>query len=312
MVREEPRGRKPPLAVTFDTNIPALPSVRAFWATLCEMVGQPMVLTPTAAAELLRRVRLETEREWEGALKKLRGRDDTNIDWRSVSIRRTVTAAAAAARDGMRVEMNERRGIYRVAQATQDVEVREAEIYDVIPDKVFDLRTDNGIRDRKIVVEALARGFSILASNNIESIKHIRLDEWIKGSEGKRLGLVSTIMRPERAEQRLREHYDMPEAWTAHALARSCVTDPDDENLAAEEMLEAMAPFRERGLRETRSNIAELIEDGDAFDAVMEGVRKHGNSLAHAANQRIEATADRAASKRAGTSLKIRDMRLMR
>ena len=49
-------------------------------------------------------------------------------------------------------------------------EAREAEIDDCLPDSFFDLTTGNGVRDRNIVVEALAWGFDILATNNINSI----------------------------------------------------------------------------------------------------------------------------------------------
>ena len=50
--------------ITFDTNIPASRETRAFWATLCEEIGQRMVMTPTASAELLSRVSLDGQREW--------------------------------------------------------------------------------------------------------------------------------------------------------------------------------------------------------------------------------------------------------
>ena len=68
-----------PLAITFDTNIPAIPAIRAFWATLCEDAGQRMTLVPTAASELLRRVRLETEREWAKRLKAVNA--EQRIGW---------------------------------------------------------------------------------------------------------------------------------------------------------------------------------------------------------------------------------------
>ena len=54
------RGAVTPMShptITFDTNVPALPSVRAFWGTICEEIGQRMVLTPTAAARTVARDR---------------------------------------------------------------------------------------------------------------------------------------------------------------------------------------------------------------------------------------------------------------
>ena len=57
--------------ITFDTNLAGIWNTRVFWATICEEIGQRMVLTPTATSEVLRRVRLETEREWTAKLRRM-------------------------------------------------------------------------------------------------------------------------------------------------------------------------------------------------------------------------------------------------
>ena len=289
-------------AITFDTNIPAVPSIRAFWGAICEDIGQRMVLTPTAAAELLTRVRLEAEREWDSRLKRINA--EQHLGWTKREMRRLSTAAATAARDWMREEMGRQGAIYAVtSRPTETVEALEAELYDVLPEHLFDLTTGNGIRDRKIVIEALSRGFDILASNNIDSIDHELLREWIKGGEGQRLGLTATILRPQRAESRLRGAYDRPVTWTATALARASVTDPDKPDLAAQEMAEALGPFAERGMGELRKRIERMLLDPHVFAAALDSVRKQGSSLAMRANARMNGASAKAASRRAGMSL---------
>ena len=57
--------------ITFDTNLAGVWNTRVFWATLCEEIGQSMVLTPTTTAETLRRIRFETEREWTAKLRRM-------------------------------------------------------------------------------------------------------------------------------------------------------------------------------------------------------------------------------------------------
>ena len=108
--------------ITFDTNIVALPEIRAFWATLCEEVGQRMVFTPTAAQEVLRRIRLETERDWEKRLKSL---DKVKrLGLAGKGIRRLSTIAAAAARDHFQEEMSHQGSIYtRMSKLTPDLNI---------------------------------------------------------------------------------------------------------------------------------------------------------------------------------------------
>lgn len=291
-----------PLAITFDTNIPALPAIRAFWATLCEDAGQQMTLVPTAATELLRRVRLETEREWAKRLKAINA--EQRIGWTKVEVRRLSTTASNATRDWLREEMGRQGAIYAVTKrASPIVEETEAELEDILPEDIFDMLTDNGIRDRKIVVEALARGFSILASNNIDSIDHELLKEWIVSPIGRRMNIKTTILRPPDAEARLRQSCGKSTAWTLHALARASVTDPYSPGAAAEEMALAMKDFPQRGMVELRGRIERMMLNESALEEALQSVRSHGASLAQRANARMAQASAKAVSKEAGISL---------
>ena len=290
--------------ITFDTNIPASPETRAFWATLCEEIGQRMVMTPTASAELLSRVSLDGQREWTRRLRRIN--QEQGLGWDKVRIRRLATTGAVAARDWLLEEMGRQGAIYaKTPPPDPATEAREAEIDDCLPDSFFDLTTGNGVRDRNIVVEALAWGFDILATNNINSIDHVLLREWIEGSDGQRLRLTSTILRPQEAEGRLRKAYGKPVEWTAHALARACVSNPDDEDQAANEMLDMLSPFQERGMGELRMRIEGLMADRGAMRDILDAVRRHGNSLAMRSDVRVREASASAVAKKAGIAVAL-------
>ena len=160
----------------------------------------------------------------------------------------------------LRHEMRNSNGIYAAAhEAGQAVLALEEALYELMPEDIFDPTTDNGIRDRKIVIESLARGFNVLASNNTHSIDHNGLKDWVETDEAKRLKIQSTILRPQGAERKLRKHYGKPADWTVRALARSCVTDPHNAKRAVKEMADALQPFDERGMGELQMRINKVL-----------------------------------------------------
>lgn len=288
--------------ITFDTNVVAVPETRAFWATLCEETGQRMMLTPTAAGELLRRIRLEEERRWERRLRMIDKQHGLRLSKKG--FRRLSTIAAAAARDQFQDELAQQGSIYACMPRLRDDDLLLGdEVSARIPDLVFDLGSDTGIRDRNIVIEALVGGFDILASNSIGSISHSMLRDWIEGPDGQDLGLTSTILRPEAAEERLRKACGKSLEWTGCALARSCVTDPDDEGRAAREMLDALVPFDRRGMPEIRWDIERMMSDPARRRTMLESVRRHGGSLAMRSEARRRAAASEAVEKETGVAL---------
>ena len=288
--------------ITFDTNLTGVWNTRVFWGTLCEEIGQQLVMTPTATSETLRRVRLETEREWKKKLAQINR--EQSMGWSKVEIRRLATTAAQAARNWLRDECRKQGAIYAQAHRhNEQGEELEAEIDDLIDDAAFDLTSDNGIRDRKIVIEAMARGYDILASNNANTIDHGMLREWIAKGGGKGLGIETTILRPEPAEERIRELNGRHIAWTGHAAARACVTDPYDEGRAGEEMAELISVFDDRGMSEIKGRIYKMMKNREAFRAVLEGVRQHGASQAMRSERMMDRSTSKAVSKRAGIEL---------
>lgn len=288
--------------LTFDTNLAGVRGPRAFWATLCEEIGQPLALTPTAANETLRRVRLETEREWTKKLKRINR--EQGLGWSRTQIRRLATSAANASRDWLREEMRRQGGIYAFTRRTaEETEDREAEIEDAMDDRAFDLTTDNGIRDRKIAIEAMACGYDILASNNVESIDHGMLRHWIEEGAGRTLGIRTTILRPEPAEERIRWEYGKPIEWTAHAAARACVSDPENARQAALEVTELIEEFHERGMSELQSRIQRLMRSASVFAAALDSVRRHGASRAMRGEASIQTAGATAVARMSGRDI---------
>ena len=293
--------RSVPARINFDTNLTGVWQARVFWATLCEEINQKMVLTPTATAETIRRIRLEAERDWKRWLASINA--DQGIGWTRVDVRRLSTTAARACADWFKGEARKQGNIYTYSRRTPAVEEREAEIDDAIADDVFDMTTDNGIRDRKIVVEAMARGFDILASNNVESIDHGMLRHWLASDEARKLRITSTILRPEPAEEHLRTHYGKPIEWTAIAAARACVTNPDDLAGSAREMNDLIKVFHERGMSELQGRIHKLTKRAGQLARILDHVRHHGASEAMRAEQEMNAKSRKAVERRSGIGL---------
>ena len=295
---------RPPHRITFDTNLAGIWNTRVFWATICEDIGQTMVLPPTARGEVLHRVRLETEREWTKKLKAT-NREQT-LGWTKVQIRRHATVAAVAARDWLASEFTKQGAIYAASPpSSAQTETLEAEIDDTLTDRAFDLSDPNGISDRKIVIEAMARGFDILASNNVNSIDHAMLRQWMKTTGTPRLGLSTTILRPEPAEERIRTALDKPIEWTAYAAARACVTDPHDEQRSAHQIDELIEVFHDRGMSELKDRIYRMTKTRRELTLVLQSVSRHGTSRAMRAERAMRQAAANAPSRRAGITLDI-------
>ena len=297
-------GSRTKAPITFDTNLAGVWNTRVFWATLCEEIGQSMVLTPTATVEVARRIRLESEREWTKKLRELN--TEQRLGWSKVEVRRLAALAAVSARDWFKSEVRKQGSIYATSpRQSAETEALEAEIEESIDDDAFDLTTDNGVRDREIVIEAMARGYDILASNNIESMDHGILRDWLKTWGQPKLGLSTTILRPEPAEEQLRNAYGKSIRWTAYAAARACVSDPDDTVRASQEIAELIDVFDERGMSELKSRIYRVTRRQRDFAPLLESVARHGTSRAMRRERALRTAGARAASRRAGMDLNL-------
>ena len=271
------------LRVTCETTLASVPSIRAFWATLLEDIGQRYTLVPTVADEVLRRERLNTTYEWERRLKWL-NREHPQVSWGRTDIRRLATLAGVAARDHLRKQMQTQEGPYHIHQASrrerQDIVELESRIADVIDDRMFDQESKNWLADREIVIQAMARGYDILATNNIQTITHAIFRDWMARGEGAGLGLSTSIMEPPQAEEALRLGYDKPLEWAGHMAIRACVTNPDDEASAFVEIARFTKDFGERGMLPVANLIEKVLDDRGTLNAGLDQLRKRGLSSA--------------------------------
>ncbi len=269
--------------LTCETTLASVPSIRAFWATLLEDIGQPYTLVPTVADEVLRRERLNATHEWERRLKWL-NREHPQASWGRTDIRCLATLAGATARDHLRKQMQIREGPYHIDQAShrerQDVVELESRISDVMDDRMFDQESKNWLADREIVIQAMARGYDILATNNVRTITHSIFRHWIAKGEGASLGLSTSIMEPPQAEEALRLGHDKPLEWAGHMAMRACVTNPDDELSAFVEIARFTKDFGERGMLPVANLIQKVLDSKDTLQAGLDQLRRRGLSSA--------------------------------
>ena len=246
--------QRKPLAC-FDTNLNGVRGVRRFWGTLCEMARQPLYLTPTASGETLRRVQLEVERETERALKTRRKKGDALT---AVYIRRVATRTGNAARDALTDMLAQQGSAYlRTPRPDANTLALELEIDDSIPEDAFDRTNDNSVRDRKIVVEAAARGYDILASNNVNSMRRGILEQWAQ-TTGASMGLSFEILTPDDTERRMRKERL---EWVAGAALRACVRNARNASEIATEVPRMMEDWGVRGMAQIEATVEATLED---------------------------------------------------
>lgn len=269
--------------LVFDTNLCCLPEVRCFWGALCETLGARLTLTPTAAKETVRRENIETQRKWIARLKLLN--EDRGRNWTRMEIRRLATKAATSAAAWLKAELSNPNGAYGIdAQRSADIQRRLTVLEDALPDSFFDIKTPNGIRDKQIVIEALAGRHDILITNNIATIDVIGLQPWIKTHE-EILNLQTRILNPMVALEWLRETYQMPDDWLTHVTAKACVNDPYDSGRAEDEIFALIDGFSHRGLDDLQTHLRQALSDHKRLLSALETVKRNGRSRASRAEE---------------------------
>lgn len=302
------RAERPsdPPRLTCETTLTALPEVRAFWATLCEDVNAPFVLVPSVATETLTRERLETTYDWADRLKWMAG-NLPEVNWSKQDMRRLSVIAGGAARDHLLRHLKDGGGAYTLHRTPKDKKAdlieREFDINDAMDDRIFDTGSKNWRTDKQIVVEAMARGYDILASNNIRSIFHERLRDWLLNGAGAQLDIRSTVLEPGLAEEALRLAHNKPIEWPAHMAVRACVTNPDDERLAHAQIVEFTRDFEERGMGGILRNIEVALNEREVMQEALSQLRAKGGSRAARYEASKESSVAGAISRRTGLSV---------
>ena len=263
--------------MTFDTSMTAIWQTRVIWGALCEEAGQALILGRTAARETERRIRLETEYAWEKRLRRLAKEEERN--WSRMDQRRMAAAAAQEARRTFREKLEHQGNPYQiVTKMTESIAERERMIADELEDGAFDLTSDTGLRDRSIVLEAMAWGYDILADDPTGSVDHERIHHWLTQGEGRKLKITTRLYRPEEAERGLRRSMAKPLDWVEKAAARAVVTDPDDERRSGQEIFQLIEPWGSRGMPNMQARVARMCEEKAGLERVLEAVREQGQA----------------------------------
>ena len=282
--------------ITFDTNLVALWNTRVFWGTVCEEIGQRLILTPTATRETLGRVRLETQRAWGRKLNAINR--DHGLNWTPGTRHRLSRTAGVAARDWLRDRLKEQGHIYETDRARgEEIEDREMQIEDTLDDAIFSDENGTGTRDRRIVIEAMARGYDLLATNNFQSINHGLLNHWIESGPGRALEIGTRILRPEPAEEALRKAHGRSIDWVGFAAGRACMTDPYDGDRAARELYALIDGWERRGMGELQDRVGNLASTERGLTAIMTYVQRHGAGQAMRAEREGQTQTARAVSR---------------
>jgi len=246
-------------------------------------LGARLTLTPTAAKETVRRENIETQRKWIARLKLLN--EDRGRNWTRMEIRRLATKAATSAAAWLKAELSNPNGAYGIdAQRSAGTQRRLTVLEDALPDSFFDIKTPNGIRDKQIVIEALAGRHDILITNNIATIDVIGLQPWIKTHE-EILNLQTRILNPMVALEWLRETYQMPDDWLTHVTAKACVNDPYDSGRAEDEIFALIDGFSHRGLDDLQTHLRQALSDHKRLLSALETVKRNGRSRASRAEE---------------------------
>ena len=230
------RLRVTPATATADTQLVGDPTCRRFLMSLWELAGGTLTVTPTVATELSGNVRGSEVRRWRRALQPARGQ---NSRYDQATYNRILEAVGDAAVAWVRAELATPGGI-TAAPRDPEREAEAARIARAIPRTCFRQQNhDQQRNDRDIIAEAAILGFTVLATENLTSIRHHETNAWLQ-EEG--LSNRPLLVRVDEALAGL-----APEQR------------PQETALAA--VLGAALPDTPRGLQEEHTTVRRFIEN---------------------------------------------------
>ena len=167
-----------PARVTADTQLLADPTPRRFLSSLWELRGSELAVTPTVARELATTVAGAEERHWQAVLQHDLQQGNRRYD--DGTYRAILNGTRAAATAWISRELEHPGGLTAV-QRTSGADRRALEIAKAMPTICFAAASEESEEnDRRIVGEAAAYGFRLLASENPGSIRHDHVNEWLE------------------------------------------------------------------------------------------------------------------------------------
>ena len=164
---------------TADTELLGDPYCRRFIMSLWELAGGTIKVTPTVADELVGNVRQSERRHWVNTL--TYDARNRNRRYDHATYRRIVNATSDAAGQWIMKELaTEGQGGISAADPTLEQALRAIQIAPQIPRRCF-RRPDhpNQRADRQIVGEAIALGYTLLATGNLDTVKREPTNAWL-------------------------------------------------------------------------------------------------------------------------------------
>ena len=223
---------------TADTELLGDPTCRRFLMCLWDRAGATLTVTPTVADELVGNVRQSERRHWERTLRYDATHGNRTYD--EQTYHEIIDAARAAAGTWIETELAGRGAGGLVAgRADMHASMRAQELAAQIPRECF--RRPEGqsqYSDRLIIAEAVVLGYTLLASENLGTIKHERTNAWLTSQGQTGTDLIVTI------------------ADAAKALD----TTTSAENSALDAVLGAALPDEDRGIERDLRAVTAFID----------------------------------------------------
>ena len=260
---------------TADTELLGDPTCRRFLMCLWNRAGATLTVTPTVADELVGNVRQSERRHWERTLRY--DAEHGNRRYDNATYHAIIDAVRSAAGAWIEDELGGRgAGGLVAAQADMDASMRSQELAARIPRECF--RRPEGqsqYADRLIIAEAVVLGYTLLASENLGTIKHERTNAWLRSKGQATADLIVTIANAARA---------LDPATSAEDIALDAVLGAalPDEDHGIERDLRAVTAFIARLARGHAGRCAtwaqdalETIEDPGTRFATARGALPH-------------------------------------
>ena len=164
---------------TADTELLGDPCCRRFIMSLWELAGGTIKVTPTVADELVGNVRQSERRHWVNTL--AYDAEHRNRRYEHATYERIVNATRDAAGKWIMTELaTQGEGGISAPEPTLEQARRAIQIAPQIPRRCF-RRPDhpNQRADRQIIAEAIALGYTLLATGNLNTVKTEPTNTWL-------------------------------------------------------------------------------------------------------------------------------------
>lgn len=212
--------------ITADTLILSDSTCRRFLSSLWELEGAELRVAPTAARELPGNVRAAEERRWQRILQ--HDVATGNRRYEPATYNAILRAGRTAAGTWIEEELDRPHGLVAVPR-TVESDRRATDLSRAMPGFCFrSTKTDSERNDRTIVAEAVVHGCTLLASQNLRSIAHERLNDWLQQQGHAEQPLIVEIHEALRARSR-----------SAEDLEETCL----------QAVMGAALPARDRGVK---------------------------------------------------------------